>query len=95
MQLCTMVSTVPSVSTVMLMMLTMPVKDMEGYANGPAAYLLATWLTMQETLTGLRGRSWEGLENYNGSVYIIQGMQDWNVDPTWHSQYTNRSQMLE
>ena len=21
------------------------------------------------------------IENYNGSVYIIQGMQDWNVDP--------------
>jgi len=21
------------------------------------------------------------LENYNGSVYLIQGMQDWNVDP--------------
>ena len=21
------------------------------------------------------------LENYQGSVYIIQGMQDWNVDP--------------
>ena len=21
------------------------------------------------------------LENYEGSIYIIQGMQDWNVDP--------------
>ena len=54
----------------------------EGYANGPAAYLSGgmveyagnTYWTERSFLDRV-------VESYNGSVYIIQGMQDWNVDP--------------
>jgi hypothetical protein len=55
---------------------------LEGYGNGPAAYLTGgmvdyagnTYWTERSFLDRV-------VENYNGSVYIIQGMQDWNVDP--------------
>jgi len=55
---------------------------MEGYANGPAAYLSGgmveyagnTYWTERSFLDRV-------VNNYNGSIYIIQGMQDWNVDP--------------
>jgi hypothetical protein len=54
----------------------------QGYANGPAAYLSGgmvdyagnTYWTERSFLDRV-------LQNYNGSVYLIQGMQDWNVDP--------------
>ena len=54
----------------------------EGYVNGPAAYLSGgmvdyagnDYWTSRSFLDRV-------LTNYNGSVYIIQGMQDWNVDP--------------
>ena len=54
----------------------------EGYYAGVGAYLSGddlSWMgsdywTERHFLTRV-------LENYNGSVYIIQGMQDWNVDP--------------
>ena len=54
----------------------------EGYVNGPAAYQTGgmvayagnTYWTERSFLSRV-------LENYQGSVYIIQGMQDWNVDP--------------
>jgi len=54
----------------------------QGYANGPAAYLSGgmvdyagnDYWTSRSFLDRV-------LENYKGSVYIIQGMQDWNVDP--------------
>lgn len=54
----------------------------EGYANGPAAYLSGDdvnilgndYWTSRHFLTRV-------LANHQGSVYIIQGMQDWNVDP--------------
>ena len=36
---------------------------------------------MQVTRTGQNVLSCNVVENYNGSIYIIQGMQDWNVDP--------------
>ena len=54
----------------------------EGYANGPAAYLSGGMVEYAGN-TYWTERSFMGrvLENYNGSVYIIQGMQDWNVDP--------------
>jgi hypothetical protein len=55
---------------------------MEGYVNGPAAYLSGGMVDFAGntywTESSFMGRV---LENYNGSVYIIQGMQDWNVDP--------------
>ena len=35
------------------------------------------------------------LELYNGSIYIIHGMQDWNVDPTWHSLPIKCQSMLD
>ena len=55
---------------------------LEGYVNGPAAYLSGgmvdyagnTYWTERSFLDRV-------VDNYNGSVYIIQGMQDWNVDP--------------
>jgi len=54
----------------------------EGYVNGPAAYQTGgmvayagnTYWTERSFLSRV-------LENYQGSIYIIQGMQDWNVDP--------------
>ena len=53
-----------------------------GYVNGPAAYLSGgmvdyagnTYWTERSFLDRV-------IQNYNGSVYLIQGMQDWNVDP--------------
>ena len=55
---------------------------MEGYVNGPAAYLSGGMVDFAGN-TYWTERSFLGrvLDNYNGSVYIIQGMQDWNVDP--------------
>jgi hypothetical protein len=54
----------------------------QGYANGPAAYLSGGMVDYAGndywTSRSFLGRV---VENYNGSVYIIQGMQDWNVDP--------------
>ena len=54
----------------------------QGYAMGPAAYLSGgmvdyagnDYWTSRSFLDRV-------VENYNGSVYVIQGMQDWNVDP--------------
>ena len=55
---------------------------LEGYYAGPAAYLSG------DNLAWTGSDYWEertffsrALENYNGSVYIIHGLQDWNVDP--------------
>jgi hypothetical protein len=55
---------------------------LEGYVNGPAAYLSGgmveyagnDYWTERSFLDRV-------ISNYNGSIYIIQGMQDWNVDP--------------
>ena len=54
----------------------------EGYVNGPLAYQTGgmvdyagnTYWTERSFLDRV-------VQNYQGSVYIIQGMQDWNVDP--------------
>jgi hypothetical protein len=55
---------------------------LEGYLAGPAAYVSG------DNLAWTGSDYWQersfldrALENYNGSVYIIHGMQDWNVDP--------------
>lgn len=55
---------------------------LQGYANGPAAYLSGGMVTYAGN-DYWTSRSFldRALANYNGSVYIIQGMQDWNVDP--------------
>ena len=54
----------------------------EGYYAGPAAYMTG------DNLAWTGSDYWEerhflsnALELYNGSIYIILGMQDWNVDP--------------
>ena len=55
---------------------------MEGYVNGPAAYLTGGMVSYAGNPYWTE-RSFldRVLANYNGSVFIIQGMQDWNVDP--------------
>ena len=55
---------------------------LEGYANGPAAYLSGGMVTYGgNDYWTERSFLDRALENYQGSIYIIQGMQDWNVDP--------------
>ena len=54
----------------------------EGYANGPAAYLSGGMVTYGgNDYWTERSFLDRVIERYNGSIYIIQGMQDWNVDP--------------
>ena len=54
----------------------------QGYANGPAAYLSGGMVNYAgNTYWTERSFLDRVIENYNGSVYLIQGMQDWNVDP--------------
>ena len=55
---------------------------MEGYYAGTAAYMTG------DNLEWMNSDYWEeryfldrAMELYNGSIYIIHGMQDWNVDP--------------
>ncbi len=54
----------------------------EGYYAGPAAYVSG------DNLAWMGSDYWQerhfladALQVYNGSIYIIHGMQDWNVDP--------------
>jgi len=55
---------------------------LEGYFNGPAAYLSGGMVTYAgNDYWTERSFLDRVVENYNGSIYIIQGMQDWNVDP--------------
>jgi hypothetical protein len=54
----------------------------QGYANGPAAYLSGGMVSYAgNSYWTERSFLDRVVQNYNGSVYIIQGMQDWNVDP--------------
>ena len=39
------------------------------------------WLILLATYWTERSFLGRVLDNYNGSIYIIQGMQDWNVGP--------------
>ncbi len=55
---------------------------MEGYYAGPLAYATG------DDLSWMKSDYWteryfldRAMELYNGSIYIIHGMQDWNVDP--------------
>jgi len=55
---------------------------LEGYYNGPLAYLTGGMVDYAgNSYWTERSFLQRALSNYNGSVYIIQGMQDWNVDP--------------
>ena len=67
---------------------------MEGYYAGVAAYLSG------DNLAWTGSDYWEEryfldrvIDNYNGSVYIIHGMQDWNVDP--HMAFPTHNRMIE
>ncbi|MEE2812013.1 MAG: CocE/NonD family hydrolase [Candidatus Thermoplasmatota archaeon] len=67
---------------------------MEGYYAGVGAYLSG------DNLAWLGSDYWEertflerALTNYNGSVYIIHGMQDWNVDP--HMAFPTHNILIE
>ena len=54
----------------------------QGYANGPAAYLSGGMVTYAGNSYWTERSFLDRVaQNYNGSIYIIQGMQDWNVDP--------------
>ncbi|HIG03832.1 MAG TPA: CocE/NonD family hydrolase [Candidatus Poseidoniales archaeon] len=55
---------------------------LEGYVNGPAAYLTGDMVDYAGNSYWTERSFLDRVaENYNGSIYIIQGMQDWNVDP--------------
>ena len=67
---------------------------MEGYYAGVGAYLTG------DDLSWMGSDYWEertfldkAIENYDGSVYIIHGMQDWNVDP--HMAFPTHNIMIE
>tara|TARA_B100001750_G_scaffold104174_1_gene82424 strand:+ start:2402 stop:4177 length:1776 start_codon:yes stop_codon:yes gene_type:complete len=54
----------------------------QGYLNGPAAYMLGDEVDyLGNDYWSQRHFLTRALENYNGSIYFIHGMQDWNVDP--------------
>ena len=54
----------------------------QGYANGPAAYLSGGMVSYAGNSYWTERSFLDRVaQNYNGSIYIIQGMQDWNVDP--------------
>ena len=66
----------------------------QGYVNGPAAYLSGGMVDYGQYVLDRTIVPRRALQNYNGSVYLIQGMQDWNVDLTCRSQSTSKSLML-
>tara|TARA_B110000914_G_scaffold89983_1_gene79055 strand:- start:4575 stop:6386 length:1812 start_codon:yes stop_codon:yes gene_type:complete len=67
---------------------------LEGYYAGPAAYLSGDNLAWTGSdYWGERTFLDRALQNYNGSVYIIHGMQDWNVDP--HMAFPTHNILIE
>jgi hypothetical protein len=67
---------------------------LEGYYAGIAAYISG------DNLAWAGSDYWEEryfldrvIDNYNGSVYIIHGMQDWNVDP--HMAFPTHNMLIE
>jgi len=55
---------------------------LEGYANGPLAYLAGDEVNYAgNSYWADRHFLERSIQNYNGSIYFIHGMQDWNVDP--------------
>ena len=53
----------------------------EGFFAGPVTYGLGELDPYMENYYEEREHISKALTNYNGSVYWVQGMQDWNVDP--------------
>ena len=67
---------------------------LEGYYAGPAAYLSGDNLAWTGSdYWGERTFLDRALQNYNGSVYIIHGIQDWNVDP--HMAFPTHNILIE
>ena len=53
----------------------------EGFFAGPVTYGLGELDPYMNNYYDEREHISKALTNYNGSVYWVQGMQDWNVDP--------------
>tara|TARA_B110000467_G_scaffold163371_1_gene189203 strand:- start:3587 stop:5389 length:1803 start_codon:yes stop_codon:yes gene_type:complete len=53
----------------------------EGFFAGPVTYGLGELDPYMDNYYDEREHISKALTNYNGSVYWVQGMQDWNVDP--------------
>ena len=53
----------------------------EGFFAGPVTYGLGELDPYMENYYDEREHISKALTNYNGSIYWVQGMQDWNVDP--------------
>ena len=53
----------------------------EGYYAGPAAYMTGDNLGWTGSDYWEERHFTDALDVHNGSIYIIHGMQDWNVDP--------------
>ena len=53
----------------------------EGFLAGPTRYGLGEFDPYMANYYDERSHIDKALGNYNGSIYWVQGMQDWNVDP--------------
>jgi predicted acyl esterase len=53
----------------------------EGAAMGATAYSASTRASQASTYWSERDHRQAVLDNYKGSVFLIHGLQDWNVDP--------------
>jgi len=54
---------------------------LEGFLAGPTRYGLGEFDPYMENYYDERSHIDKALGTYNGSIYWVQGMQDWNVDP--------------
>jgi len=54
---------------------------MEGFLAGPMRYGLGEFDPYMDNYYDERSHIDKALGTYNGSIYWVQGMQDWNVDP--------------
>jgi hypothetical protein len=71
----------------------------EGFLAGPTRYGLGELDPYMDNYYDERSHIDKALGNYNGSIYFVQGMQDWNVDPhqvfggppgtNWYQAYIN------
>ena len=58
---------------------------LEGLFAGPVTYGAGELDPYMENYYNERSHIDKAFQNWKGSVYWIQGMQDWNVDPTKYS----------
>ncbi len=72
---------------------------LEGFLAGPTRYLLGEYDPYMDSYYDERSHIDKALGKYNGSIYWVQGLQDWNVDPhqvfggppgvNWYQEYIN------